>query len=153
MDLEAIKTQFQGQVFDEVTIARSAEALATYAAACGEQAPCFTDPDDPDFQAPPTFASSIHAGKRFPEGFPKFPGLGMDGGKAVTNYAPIRANVAVTARSHIHDLYVKSGRSGNMTFIVLRMDLYDPEETHLASADTSIVIRERPKKNASKKEA
>lgn len=148
MDLAAVKAEFQGQVFDELKVTPDAQALAIYAQACGEQSACFIDPADPDFQAPPTYASSIHAGQRYPKGFPKFSGLGMDGGKAVTNHVPIRAGVEITARSHIHDLYVKSGRSGNMTFIVLRMDLYDPSETHLASADTSIVIREKPQKKS-----
>lgn len=150
MDLAAVKAEFQGQVFDELKVTPDAQALAIYAQACGEQAAIYIDPADPDFQAPPTYPSSIHAGQRYPKGFPKFSGLGMDGGKAVTNHAPIRPGVEITARSHIHDLYVKSGRSGNMTFIVLRMDLYDPAETHLASADTSIVIREKPNKKPTK---
>ena len=70
--------------------------------------------------------------------------MGMDAGKAVSPKRPIRPDTQLTGRSHIHDIYAKSGRSGRMVFIVLRMELYDAANTHLASADTSMVIRERP---------
>lgn len=146
MDLEAIRTEFLQQVFDETRYLPEPEKLAAYARGCGEQAPQFTDPGHADFQASPTFASSLHAGRRLPKGFPKLPGLGMDGGKAVTNHAPIRANVPLIGRSHIEDVYAKSGRSGTMTFIVLRMNLYNETDELLATADTSMVIREKPAK-------
>lgn len=146
MDLEAIRSEFLQQVFDETHYEPVAEKLAIYAKACGEQAPQFTDPAHPDFQAAPTFPSSLHAGRRLPENFPKLPGLGMDGGKAVTNHAPIRAGQPLVGRSHIEDVYAKSGRSGIMTFIVLRMNLYNAAEELLATADTSMVIREKPSK-------
>lgn len=144
MDLEAIRREFVGTVFDETRYTPEAEALAVYARACGELAPQFTDPNDADFQAAPTFASSLHAGRRLPQGFPKLPGLGMDGGKAVTNHAPIRPGTTLIGRSHIEDVYAKSGRSGTMTFIVLRMNVYSDGEELLATADTSMVIREKP---------
>jgi hypothetical protein len=31
-----------------------------------------------------------------------------------------------------------------MVFMVIRMEIFDPNETLVATADTSIVIRERP---------
>ena len=49
-------------------------------------------------------------------------------------------------RTHLHDVYAKTGRSGRMTFLVTRMELYDPDGEQLATADTRIVIRERPDK-------
>jgi hypothetical protein len=52
--------------------------------------------------------------------------------------------VKLTARTHLHDLYAKTGRSGRMTFMVTRMEIYDPAGTQLATADTRIVIREKP---------
>ena len=79
-----------------------------------------------------------------PTGFPKVAGLGMDAGKAVTPVAPIRANVELTGKSHMQDIYTKTGRSGRMVFFVIRMEVFDPENTLLASADTSVVIREKP---------
>ena len=57
--------------------------MAEYARACGELATRYTDPQHEDFQAPPTFASSLQRGRGLPPDFPKMPGLGMDAGKAV----------------------------------------------------------------------
>lgn len=145
MDLEAIKRDFLHTVFDETPYEVDADTLVAYASACGETAPRFTDPEADDFQAVPTFVSSFQPGRRLPKGFPKLPGLGMDGGKVVTVYAPLRAGQPVVGRSHIEDVYAKTGRSGTMTFIVLRMNVYDASETLLASADTNMVIRERAK--------
>jgi hypothetical protein len=144
LDIEPLREQFLNKVFDEQTFVLTPSQIVDYAVACGERSPRYTDPDHPDFQAPPTFPSSFHAGRRLPEGFPSFPGLGMDAGKAVSPIAPLRARVELTGRTHLHDLYVKSGRSGRMTFMVTRMEIFDPEEVLLATADTRIVIRERP---------
>jgi hypothetical protein len=144
LDIEDLKTRFLNVDFDEQTFTISAAKLADYAKTCGELAPRYTDPKHPDFQAPPTFPSSFNAGRRLPDGFPNLPGLGMDAGKAVTPRLPIRPDTTLIGKSHIHDIYAKSGRSGRMVFIVLRMELYDEAGAHLASADTSMVIRERP---------
>lgn len=142
--IEALRERFLMKDFDEQVYELNAQELADYAIACGELAPRYTDPADPDFQAPPTFPTSFQPRRRLPEGFPSLPGLGMDAGKAVAPKAPIRPGVKLTARTHLHDLYVKTGRSGRMTFMVTRMEIYDPAGTQLATADTRIVIRERP---------
>jgi len=144
LDVEALRERFLMQDFDAQVFEFSAGALADYARACGELAPRYTDPAHPDFQAPPTFATCLRPGRRLPEGFPNLPGLGMDAGKAVAPKAPIRPGVPLTARTHLHDIYAKTGRSGRMTFMVTRMEIYDPAGTQLATADTRIVIREKP---------
>ena len=143
LDVDALKAQFLFKTFDEKQFEFSAQALADYARACGELAPRYTDPEDPDFQAPPTIATSLQPSRRMPEGFPKVAGLGMDAGKAVTTKNPIRPGVALTGRSHLQDIYTKTGRSGRMVFFVIRMEVTDPSGLELASADTSVVIRER----------
>jgi hypothetical protein len=144
IDVETLRQQFLNVVFDEYELTLDATRLADYAVSCGETAPKFTDPNDPDFQAPPTIASSLQPRKRYPEGFPTFRGLGMDAGKAVHPDKPMRPGVPITARTHMHDIYTKTGRSGRMVFFVMRMEFADPDSTVLGSADTSIVIREKP---------
>ena len=144
IDVEALREQFLNVVFDEHEMVLDADRLAEYAATCGETAAKYTDPSDADFQAPPTIASSFQPKKRYPEGFPTFRGLGMDAGKAVAPAKPMRAGIPITAKTHMHDIYTKTGRSGRMVFFVNRMELTDPEGTFLGSADTSIVIREKP---------
>ncbi len=146
LNVEELRERFLNKVFDEQVFQLTAEQIVDYATACGERAPRFTDPADPDFQASPTFPSSFRPGRRLPEDFPSLPGLGMDAGKAVAPRRPIRPGVKLTARTHLHDIYTKTGRSGSMTFMVTRMDIYDPGDVHLASADTRIVIRERPER-------
>lgn len=144
LDVEALRKEFLHVVFDEYTLTLDAQKLADYASACGETASKFVDPTDPDFQAPPTIASSFQPRKRYPDGFPTFKGLGMDAGKAVAPDKPMRPATPITARTHMHDIYTKTGRSGRMVFFVNRMEFKDANDTLLGSADTSIVIREKP---------
>ena len=144
LDVEALREQFLNVVFDEYELTLDAERLADYARSCGETATKYTDPNDPDFQAPPTIGSSFQPRQRYPEGFPTFKGLGMDAGKAVAPMRPMRAGQPITARTHMHDIYTKSGRSGRMVFFVNRMEFSSSEGELLGTADTSIVIREKP---------
>ena len=144
IDIEDLRARFLGEDFDEVNLQVDANKIAAYAKACGELAPRYTDPQHPDFQAPPTFASSFQSRRRLPDNFPRLPGLGMDAGKAVAAKKPIRPNVPLVGRTHLHDVYAKTGRSGRMVFMVTRMEIYDPDGEQLATADTRVVIRERP---------
>ena len=57
--------------------------------------------------------------------------------------APIRDGATLTGKSHLHDIYTKTGRSGRMVFVVRRMELCDENGTHVANADTRTVIREK----------
>ena len=91
IDVESLRDKFLGQVFDEYVFSLNADQLAQYAKSCGETAKRFTDPSDPDFQAPPTIASSFNPRKAYPDDFPSFEGLGMDAGKSVRLEKPMRA--------------------------------------------------------------
>jgi hypothetical protein len=144
LDVEALREQFLNVVYDEYEFTLDADKLADYAKSCGETASKFIDPDDPDFQAPPTIGSSLQPKQRMPNDFPTFKGLGMDAGKAVAPDKPMRAGAPITARTHMHDIYTKTGRSGRMVFFVIRMEFSDADDTLLGTADTSIVIREKP---------
>ncbi len=144
IDVEGLRAEFLHQVFDEYELNLDAQALATYAQTCGETALRFVDVDHEDFQAPPTISSSLQPRKRYPDGFPTFAGLGMDAGKAVYPHHPIRPGQPITVRTHMQDIYTKTGRSGRMVFFVNRLSLTDANGVLLAEADTSIVIRETP---------
>jgi len=145
-DIENLREKYLNLDYDEKTFTVDQDKIIAYARACGENAPRYTDPDDADFQAPPTFASSLMAGRHLPDDFPRFGGIGMDAGKAVEPLLPIRAGVILKGLTHLHDIYTKTGRSGRMIFLVSRMELYDPDGNHIANADTSTVIRERDSK-------
>ena len=68
----------------------------------------------------------------------------MDGGKAVTCHAPVPCRETLIGKTHLHEIYDKKGRSGRMIFVVARMELYNSDETHLATMDSRMVIREKP---------
>ena len=67
----------------------------------------------------------------------------MDGGKAVTCLKPVRVGEPLTGRTHLHDIYDKSGRSGRMIFLVSRMEIFDSKGEQVAISDSRMVIREK----------
>ena len=141
-DIEELKEKFLNLEFDRKDFELEADKLATVARMSGESLPQFTDPEHPDFQAPPAFIASLASGRHLPIDFPKIGGVRMDGGKAVTCIKPVRPGIPLTGKTHLHDIYAKSGRSGRMIFLVSRMEIFDPEGEHVATSDSRTVIRE-----------
>ncbi len=141
-DIEEIREKFLNRDFDEKLFEFKPEVTIEYARLCGETAERFLDENHPDFQAPPTYVASLSGGRTLPVDFPKF-GIGMDAGKGVECIKPIRPGQSLTGKTHIHDVYTKTGRSGRMIFIVSRIEFFDSEGTHVANADSRMVMRER----------
>lgn len=145
-DIEQLKSQYLNHEFETQDFEVEADRILGFALACGETASRYLDVSDADFQAPPTFASCFARGRNLPDGFPMFGGIAMDGGKDVQPLQPIRPGVTLTGRSHVHDVFTKTGRSGRMIFVVSRMELFDPQGEQVATADTRLVIREKLEK-------
>ena len=143
MDVQALRAQFLNLEFDVKAFEVDPESMAAVARVSGESRPEFLDPEHPDFQATPAFIGSLASGRHLPIDFPNLGGIPMDGGKAVACHRPVRARGAITGRTHLHDIYDKSGRSGRMVFIVTRMEIFDEAGEHLATSDSRMVIRER----------
>jgi|TARA_B100000519_G_scaffold193125_1_gene195330 hypothetical protein len=143
-DIEELKSKFLNREFEERKFDIIADETVEYAITCGETGGRFIDPEHPDFQAPATYPSRL-AGRATPEDFPDLGGMGMDAGKGVEPLAPIRPGQTLTGKSHLHDIYTKTGRSGRMIFLVTRMELFDESGTHVANSDTRTVIREKIK--------
>ena len=150
-DVEEARQKFLNHEFEAKEFGVDADRLAKYAKACGETMPKYTDTADPDFQATPTWASCLTPNSLLPKDFPMFNGITMDGGKDIQPLAPIRPDAKLTGRSHIHDIYTKTGRSGRMIFIVSRMELSDQTGENVAIADTRVVIREGAAKQGGNK--
>lgn len=144
IDIDELKSNFLDQDFDRREFEIDAAKIVAVAKASGELRPEFTDPDHPDFQAPPAYLCSLASGRHLPIDFPSLGGIPMDGGKAVAVHAPVRAGEGLIGRTHLHDIYDKKGRSGRMILIVARMELFDKSEKHLATMDSRMIIRERP---------
>ena len=139
MDISELKEKWTGWTFDEVHFEIKAEAMAEFSLACGEKVPRFTDPAHPNFQAAPSFTARVHGQRQLPEGFPMNRETSFDGGKAVEWKAPIRAGDTLTARSHIHDIFEKTGRSGGMMFVVHRMEFFNQGEELVAVVDWKMI--------------
>ena len=144
VDLGELKKDFLNEEFDSKEFQLDADKVVTAALASGETRSSFVDTGDPDFQATPAFLCSMASGRHLPIDFPKIGGLPMDGGKAVTCHAPVPCGETLIGKTHLHEIYDKKGRSGRMIFVVARMELYNSDETHLATMDSRMVIREKP---------
>jgi hypothetical protein len=143
VDIEELKTRYLNLEFARSDFVVDAEKTAVVARISGETRPEYTDTSHPEFEVFPAYIASLSSGRHLPIDFPSLGGIPVDGGKAVTSLRPVPAGVPINGRTHLHDIYDKSGRSGRMIFLVSRMEIYDGSENLLALADSRMVIRER----------
>ncbi|MEE8580497.1 MAG: MaoC family dehydratase N-terminal domain-containing protein [Myxococcota bacterium] len=151
VNVEALKSQWVGHTFDTAEFKVREQSIADWAAACGETDPRFTDLSHPDYRAHPTFTAQFVSRRVLPKGFPQIgPGFGFDGGKCVTVYAPVRPGDRLRAHSMIADIYKKTGRSGEMIFIVHRMEFRNQDDQLVSVVDWRLVQQvETPEKGGS----
>ena len=144
IDVEKLKRDWAGSTFDTAEFEIRADDLRDFALACGEVAPHYTDPSHPEFRAVPNFTSRYVGRRILPDDFPRLSdGFGFDAGKCVTVLGAIRPGDKVTARSRIHDIYTKTGRSGTMLFIVHRMEFANQRGEPVSIVDWRMVQRPR----------
>ena len=142
MKAEELKARYGGTVFDSVRVEATREAMVEHARACGETDPRYTDPEHPDLRAPTNFAARYHGARMLPDDFPDFDRRAMiDAGKSVEWLAPIRPGDELTASSHLHDIYEKTGRSGPMLFLVHRMEFSNARGGLASRVDWRLIIR------------
>jgi len=141
IDAKALKERWCGWEFDAVDFEIAAEPMVEFAVSCGETEPRFTDPDDADFQAVPSYTTRFHGRRAMPDDFPIKPHQGFDAGKCVEVHHPLRPGDKLTARSEIHDIYEKTGRSGPMLFIVHRMRFSNQRDELISVVDWRLVQR------------
>jgi hypothetical protein len=137
VDVERLKRDWTGFEFDRVEFPVTAEELAAYARAVGETAAVFTDAAHPELRAVPNFPTKYHGQRMWPADFPRLSktSVGFDAGKRIEVHGAIRPGDVVTARSSIHDIYEKTGRSGSMVFIVHRMEFSNQRGEPVATVD------------------
>ena len=143
MEIEDLKQRLLNLDFDERQFEVKQDDMLGFAAACGETAPRYNDAGHPDFQAAPTFCARFHGRRMLPGDFPQI-GIPLDAGKCVMPQRPLRAGAKLVGKSHLHDIYEKTGRTGRMIFLVSRMELYDENQALVSIVDSRLVIRERP---------
>lgn len=143
MDVDALKAKYVGHEFDESRFEMEAESMQAFAEACGETLPKYVDPTDPDFQAPPSYPTRFHGRRSLPKDFPMEIARSFDGGKCVEPKRPIRPGDVLTAKSHIHDIYEKTGRSGGMVFVVHRMEFFDQQDELVSIVDWKLIQKHK----------
>ncbi len=143
MDVAALKAKYVGHEFDESRFTPKAEQMQAFAEACGETDPRFVDPTHPDFQAVPNYPTRYHGRRQLPDDFPMEIIRSFDGGKCVEPKRPIRAGEELVAKSHIHDIFEKTGRSGGMMFVVHRMEYYDQQGELVSIVDWKLIQKHK----------
>jgi len=140
VDVAELKKRWVGFEFDLDDFEVSEQEMLDYALAVGEREPRFVDPGHPDFQAVPSFPAKFVSRHRvLPEGFPPMGRRSFDAGKCVTALGPIRADMVLSGKSLIADIYEKTGRSGPMRFVVHRMEFANPAGEMVAVVDWRLV--------------
>lgn len=147
IDIQELKENWCGHQFDEVTFGLDVKEMTEFAIACGETQSRFVDPEDPDFQAVASYSSRFHGRRAMPDDFPIKSGQGFDAGKCVQVFLPIRPDDQITARSEIHDIYEKTGRSGGMLFIVHRMRFTNQNDELVSIVDWRLVQNQMSRKS------
>lgn len=143
MQLEDLK-KWVGKEFSSDEFEVKADDILAYAKAAGETEARFTDPNHPDFQAPPTFTARFMGRRTMPMDFPRIGRRGFDAGKSVTVHAPVRPGHRIVAHSRIAEVYEKTGRSGPMVFIVHRMEFTEQSGELLSVVDWRMVQQPDP---------
>ena len=91
--------------------------------------------------APPSFVLRMR-GKRFmPRNLPDLGRSGFDAGKDVEFGVAVHPGDVLTTVSTVHDLYEKTGRSGSMTFLVLRSMITNQNGQQVAVIDQRMMFR------------
>lgn len=143
VDIEQIRRDWVGRVFQEYDFYADPERVLEWAIAAGETDPRFVDPEHPDFQVSTGFPTHVNIARMLPDDFPEFgSGRGIDGGKSITWHRPMRVGERLRADVQIADVYAKTGRSGTMVFIVNRTTFRDPEGNAVATVDWRSIRQE-----------
>lgn len=133
LDRSVVGSEFDRTVLPAVTD----EEIREYASFTGEP----VGEDDAGVIAPPSFVLRMR-GKRFmPRNLPDLGRSGFDAGKDMELRAPVRPGDVLTTVSTVHDLYEKTGRSGRMTFLVLRSIITNQKGEQVAVIDQRMMFR------------
>ena len=121
--------------------------ILQYCEAVGETNPLFTDEEAAKsgphhgLIAPPAFYTSIRTGQGLD---PKlvYGNTTFNAGQRWEFIAPIRPGDIIRARTKVHDIYEKTGRTGLMVFLVRRTTYSNQLEQDVAISDQSLVYRQ-----------
>jgi acyl dehydratase len=123
-----------GRVFPVGSFTVTRELITKIAKAVGETDPIYTDVDSAqdsghhDLLAPPTICNLLVRGIKRPnvklQGFSK---MRVHGGQALYSIKPIHAGDKLDAKTHLEEIYTKTGRTGTMAFIIWQTEFFNQE--------------------------
>jgi hypothetical protein len=132
-----------GKEFDRTDTAPvTADELIAFARSLGERDPRYVTAGA-DLVAHPTYCVRYRGRKFFPDNLPAalVQRASLDAGKDIELGAAIRPGDRIRVVSSVHDLYEKTGRSGTMTFVVVRFVLTNQRDEHVATIDNRMMYR------------
>lgn len=137
-----------GKEFDRYTSDVTGAEIIEFARSLGETNPLYTDEEYArttpygGIIAPPTFCVTFRSQANMPDLKLSYGKRGFDGGKECVFYAPIRPGDTITGVDRIAEVYEKTGRSGNMIFIVRESELTNQHGERVAVVRQSLIRRD-----------
>lgn len=137
-----------GQEFDRYTYEVTREDIIEFATSLGETNPLYTDEEYAattpygSIIAPPTFSVTFRSYATMPDLKLNYGKRGFDGGKECQFLAPVRPGDSITGVDRIAEVYEKTGRSGNMIFIVRESELTNQHGEKVAVIRQSLIRRD-----------
>lgn len=137
-----------GKEFDRYTYQVTKDEILGFAKSVGETNPLYTDEayaattPHGGLIAPPTFCVAFRSYAHLPDLQLSYGKRGFDGGKECVFLAPIRPGDTITGVDRIQQVYEKTGRSGNMIFIVRESELTNQHGTKVAVVRQSLIRRD-----------
>jgi len=125
----------------------TADRIATFCESVGEKNPLYVDPEAAKagpyggIIAPPAFVASFRYADNVFDQLPVFAGGGLMAGIDLELHHPIRAGDHIKVVSEIKEAYEKTGRTGTMTFVVVRSELTNQDGDLIAHVDHRMMRR------------
>jgi 3-hydroxybutyryl-CoA dehydratase len=138
-----------GREYDRLTYPPvTAEELIAYARTLGVGDPIYLDQEAAKrgpyggLVAFPTFVVKLRGNQHMPAEVARQMSIGgFDAGKDIEFGVPIRPGDVLTSVSAVHDIYEKTGRSGIMSFVVLRTVVTNQRGEQVAVIDQRMMFR------------
>ena len=141
-------TSWIGKEFDRYSYKATQEDIAEFAASVGEQDPMYHDAvyagstPHGGIVAPATFCIVVRSNAPLPDLKLSYGARVFDGGKECVFHAPIRPGDTITGVDRISQVYEKTGRSGNMIFVVRESELTNQNGQKVAVVRQILIQRD-----------
>jgi acyl dehydratase len=142
------KSNFMSRSFEaDESFLVTAERIASFCASVGDDNPLYLDAAAATagpyggIIAPPAFVASFRYVDKVLEQIPAFSHGGLMAGIDIELDAPIRAGDSIRVSSKVKETYEKTGRTGTMTFVVVRSTLTNQKGEVVARVDHRMMNR------------